>query len=336
MAPCLIFADANFDLDAHEAYPKDVLTAVLQGDLIDLDHLHSAVAGGLTCCAYEANPGSRTRIDGALADARTASTLMSVRARTDLLLPGHRAVEFSFDLARASQPVSKMRKFPDLPTPVFAEAKAEALAEGWVAQHLGEWEALSLDGDPSQSTLDSAWGLWTWIAEEAALALAHAPAGQRVGQRLPLAPRKWDRGRGTDRALVQATLCPAKSTPSGGAVAPFSLCLTAAQGCLRHLQHWAKHDNRPAALPTPILQNWEALRRRVRRLDSMSLPVLWAELPLPEWPQDWMHRRWMRLDATSTSWGSDGSARRRRSACGSGRTGWTRPGRRILAWSTGG
>ena len=64
--------------------------------------------------------GSKTRIDRALSDARTTSTLTNVRARTDLLLPGHRAVEFSFDLARASQSVSKMRKFPDLPAPVFA------------------------------------------------------------------------------------------------------------------------------------------------------------------------------------------------------------------------
>ena len=281
VAPCLIFADANFDLDAHAAYPKDVLTAVLQGNLIDLDHLHSATAGVPTCCAYETSPGSKTRIDGALADARTASTLTNVRARTDLLLPGHRAVEFSFDLARASQSVSKMRKFPDLPAPVFAEAQAETLAEGWVAQHLLEWEALSLDEAPTQATLDSAWALWSWVAEEAALALAYPPAGHMGGQKLPLAPRKWDRGRGTDRALVQAALCPAKSTPSGGAVAPFSLCLTAAQGCLRHLQHWAKQANRPAALPAQVLQNWEALRRRVKRLNSMSLPVLWAELPLP-------------------------------------------------------
>ena len=41
-----------------------------------------------------------------------------------------------------------MRRFPDLPPLVFAEARAEAVAEGWVAQHLGEWEALSLDGNP--------------------------------------------------------------------------------------------------------------------------------------------------------------------------------------------
>ena len=128
-----------------------------------------------------------------------------------------------------------------------------------MAQHLGEWEALSLDGDPSPSTLDSAWGLWTWLAEETALALAHARAEQREGQRLPLAPQKWDRGRGTERALVQATLCPATLTPFGGAITPFSLCLTAAQGRLRHLHHWAKQDNRPAALPMPVLQNWEAL-----------------------------------------------------------------------------
>ena len=60
-----------------------------------------------------------------------------------------------------------MRKLPDLPPPVFTEARAEALAESWVAQHLGGWEALSLDGDPSQHTLDRAWDLWTWLAEEA-------------------------------------------------------------------------------------------------------------------------------------------------------------------------
>ena len=29
VAPCLIFADANFDLDVHAAYPKDMLAAVL-------------------------------------------------------------------------------------------------------------------------------------------------------------------------------------------------------------------------------------------------------------------------------------------------------------------
>ena len=131
------------------AYPKDMLAAVLQGDLIDLDHLHSAAAGVPTCCAYEANSGSNTRIDGALADARTASTLTGVRVCTDLLVPGHRAVEFSFDLARASQLVTKMRKFPDLSSSVFTEARAQALAESWVAQHLGEWEALSPDGDSS-------------------------------------------------------------------------------------------------------------------------------------------------------------------------------------------
>ena len=74
VAPCLIFADANFDLDVHGAYPKDVLAAVLQGDLINLDHLHSAAAGSPTRCAYETGPGSKTRIDGALADARTASS----------------------------------------------------------------------------------------------------------------------------------------------------------------------------------------------------------------------------------------------------------------------
>ena len=256
MAPCLIFADANFDLDAHAAYPKDMLAAVLQEDLIDMDYLHSAAAGVPTCCTYEANSGSKTRIDGVLADARTASTLTGVQVRTDLLLPGHRAVEFSFDLAWASQPATKMRKFPDLPSPVFTEAREEALAESWVVQHLGEWEALSLDGDPSQHTLDRAWGLWTWLAEETSLALAHAPAEQREGQRLPLAPHKWERGRGTGWALVQAALCPAKPTPSGGAVTSFSLCLTAAQGCLRHLQHWANQDNHPAALPTPVLHNW--------------------------------------------------------------------------------
>ena len=176
MAPCLIFADANFDLDAHVAYPRDMLAAVLQGDLIDLDHLHSVAAGVPTCCAYETNSGNKTRIDGALADVQTASTLIGMQVRTDLLLPGHRAVEFSFNLARASQPVAKMQKFPDLPSPVFTEAKSEALAESWVAQHLGEWEALFLDGDPSQHTLDRAWDLWTWLAEETSLALAHAPA----------------------------------------------------------------------------------------------------------------------------------------------------------------
>ena len=157
--------------------------------------------------------------------------------RADLLLPGHRAVESSFDLARASQPVTKMRKLPDQPPPIFTQARAEALAESWVAQHLGEWEALSLGGDPSQRTIDRAWDQWTWLAEETSLALAHAPAEQWEGQRLPLAPRKWERSRGTDRALVQAALCPAKSTPSGGAITSFLLCLTAARGCLRHLQH---------------------------------------------------------------------------------------------------
>ena len=83
--------------------------------------------------------------------------------RTDLLLPGHRAVEYRFDLARASQPVTKMRKLLDLPPAVFTEARAEALAESWVAQHLWGWEALSLDGDPSQHTLDRAWDLWMWL-----------------------------------------------------------------------------------------------------------------------------------------------------------------------------
>ena len=78
VAPCLIFADANFDFDVHTAYPKDVLAAVLQGDMIDLDYLHSAAAGVPTCCAYEASSGSKTRIDGALADARRASTLTGV------------------------------------------------------------------------------------------------------------------------------------------------------------------------------------------------------------------------------------------------------------------
>ena len=92
-----------------------------------------------------------------LADARTTSTLTSVRVRADLLLLGHRAVEFNFDLARASRPVTKMQKLPDLPQTIFAEARAEALAESRVAQHLGEWEALSLGGDPSQRTKDRAW-----------------------------------------------------------------------------------------------------------------------------------------------------------------------------------
>ena len=56
-----------------------------------------------------------------------------MRVRTDLLLLGHRAVEYRFDLARASQPVTKMRKLPDLPPLVLTEARAEAVAEGWVA-----------------------------------------------------------------------------------------------------------------------------------------------------------------------------------------------------------
>ena len=62
VAPCLIFPDANFNLDVHAMYPKDMLAAVLKGDVIDLDYLHSAAAGVPTCCAYEASSGSKTRL----------------------------------------------------------------------------------------------------------------------------------------------------------------------------------------------------------------------------------------------------------------------------------
>ena len=281
-APCLIFADMNFNMDDHGAYPAGVLTAVLQGALLDLDQLHAATARTRTACSYAASAeGDGRRIDGALADARTASTLSSVRVREDVRLPGHKAVEFVFDLEKASQSVVKMRKMPEFRPSVFPADKAERLAESWVSQHLGAWEALGLAGEPTQATLDQAWALWTWIAEETCLALAHPPAGEKEGHKLPLAPRKWERGRGTDRTLVRTALCPAKSTKEGASVSPFSLCLTAALGCLRHLRHWASQGGRPAALPRLVLQNWEALRRRIARLNRMALPVLWTELPLP-------------------------------------------------------
>ena len=64
-----------------------------------MDQLHAATARTRTACSYAASAeGDGRRIDGALADARTASTLSSVRVREDVRLPpsapsggGHRS-----------------------------------------------------------------------------------------------------------------------------------------------------------------------------------------------------------------------------------------------------
>ena len=102
-SPFLIATDANVQLDHYRCMPNLMMTELLSGRIVDVDLLHARTTGQDCQCSYHNGSIKQkpTRIDGILADAKTASAIMKVLPTERCPMPGHKPVTFTFNFKQS-------------------------------------------------------------------------------------------------------------------------------------------------------------------------------------------------------------------------------------------
>ena len=103
-SPFLIATDANVQLDHYCCMPNLMMTELLSGRIVDVDLLHARTTGQDCQCSYHNGSIKQkpTRIDGILADAKTASAIMKVLPTERCPVPGHKPVTFTFNFKQSA------------------------------------------------------------------------------------------------------------------------------------------------------------------------------------------------------------------------------------------
>ena len=185
------------------------------GSLVDLDKTYARANNLATIATCQYGKNSSTRIDGVLADRRTATLLTKVEPVSPTAIPGHRPVKYTLDLAGASQTVLKIKKLPKLSFPQRSKEAIDKIGREQQSKHLnGFCKAIS------NRDIETAWSLWIEMAESTLLALADGT------------PSVLCRGRGTKSMITKASLLPPKHNIQGGPKTKTLRDITACIGCL--------------------------------------------------------------------------------------------------------
>ena len=239
---------------------------------MDVDLLHARTTGQDCQCSYHNGSIKQkpTRIDGILADAKTASAIMKVLPTERCPVPGHKPVTFTFNFKQSAQRVLKFVRLPPMIPAHLQKHKRDRIVKGVTEPYVAIWEKVL---DNEASTADQLWDLWTWLAEETMLILTMAPPpAVRTGIcQLPLAPQELPRGRGTKKMLKTVELTPKRMTSSGLPCTAPTKEMSALLSALVPVMKWAASREQavvPVMGPVPreVLNNWKAIRRRAHRI----------------------------------------------------------------------
>ena len=113
-APWVVLGDFNCSLSNVARLPPALSVPLIEGEIVDLDAAMARARGQPEICSFGIRGDTPTRIDGAIADKRVASSLLNVQALQGVEVPGHRPVLFSLALDTYNQKVTKIRKLPAL------------------------------------------------------------------------------------------------------------------------------------------------------------------------------------------------------------------------------
>ena len=122
--------------------PQAVLAHLLTRWLVDLDLEYAGSEGRCQCGYTRAEEVATTRIDGVLADPRTASTVQRVEHIPSEGIPGHRVVRFNLAVEVASQEVLRAVRPPQVILPERELDVGHALGKALLSPHQGKWETL--------------------------------------------------------------------------------------------------------------------------------------------------------------------------------------------------
>ena len=271
-SPFLIATDANVQLDHYRCMPNLMMTELLSGRIVDVDLLYARTTGQDCQCSYHNGSIKQkpTRIDGILADAKTASAIMKVLPTERCPVPGHKPVTFTFNFKQSAQRVLKFVRLPPMIPAHLQKRKRDQIVKDVTEPYVAIWEKVL---DNEASTADQLWDLWTWLAEETMLVLTMAPPpAVRTGIcQLPLAPQESPRGRGTKKMLKTVELTPKRMTSSGLPCTAPTKEMSALLSALVPVMKWAASREQavvPVMGPVPreVLNNWKAIRRRAHRI----------------------------------------------------------------------
>ena len=271
-SPFLIATDANVQLDHYRCMPNLMMTELLSGRIVDVDLLHARTTGQDCQCSYHNGSIKQkpTRIDGILADAKTASAIMKVLPTERCPVPGHKPVTFTFNFKQSAQRVLKFVRLPPMIPAHLQKRKLDQIVKDVTEPYVAIWEKVL---DNEASTADQLWDLWTWLAEETMLVLTMAPPpAVRTGIcQLPLAPQELPRGRGTKKMLKTVELTPKRMTSSGLPCTAPTKEMSALLSALVPVMKWAAGREQAVVpvvgpIPREVLNNWKAICRRAQRI----------------------------------------------------------------------
>ena len=212
-----------------------------------------------------------------LVDPAHASYVTAVEEVPEHGLPGHNAVRYTLNINAPMQRVMKLCKLPPFSLPPRDDTDLEEICTELLHPHMPQWDSL-LD---TRASVDRLWEFWTWLAEETGLALSCDGLTTDTAKPIPYAPYAVGRVRGTDDMLMEATLCPTKTTKLGAPRTKLLSKIQSALGSLRPVVRWARsrlgtgRDRRQKALQGPTLlgpmpqqvrYDRDAVCRRMRKI----------------------------------------------------------------------
>ena len=249
-APYVVGADCVFPLGRLRDVPHAMLVHLLTHRLVDSDLEYAGFEEHYQCGYTWGEEVVATRIDGVLAEPRTASTITRVERTPSEGIPGHRPVCFTLRLRRRVRRCSG----PCPPPPPVLPPERDPDVQYVVGEELlfpyhGKWDSLL-----AARRVDEPLEFLTCAAAESLLALSQAAPTDpsQVDRVTPLlrAPVGLQCGRGTWQLLKHINVCLHQCRVTGALEMAPLVCLQATLEALRTVNRGSQNEPRgPRVLP---------------------------------------------------------------------------------------